>query len=55
VPLSGDARPLFQRVLSGEASRSKAAEFGRCRQERVRQVLINHADDPAVIVLRPAL
>jgi hypothetical protein len=54
VPLSGNARPLFQRVLSGAASPAEAAEFRRCWQERVRQLLIDHADDPAAIVLRPA-
>jgi hypothetical protein len=55
VPLSGNARPLFRRVLSGEACPSEAAEFRRCWQERVRQLLIDHADDPAVIGLRPAM
>jgi hypothetical protein len=54
VPLHAGARPLFQRVLGGEASPTEAREFRRLWQERVRQLLIDHADDPEVIRLTPA-
>ncbi|WP_445500672.1 FmdE family protein [Microvirga sp. G4-2] len=54
VPLHADARPLFQRVLGGEASPAEAQEFRRLWQERVRQ-LLDHADDPEVVLLTPAV
>jgi len=54
VPLHADARPLFQRVLGGEASPAEAQEFRRLWQERVRQLLIDHADDLEAIRLTPA-
>lgn len=54
VPLHADARPLFQRVLGGEASLAEAQEFRRLWQERVRQLLLDHADDPEVVLLTPA-
>jgi hypothetical protein len=53
-PLHADARPLFQRVLGGEASPAEAQEFRRLWQERVKQLLIDHADDPEVVLLTPA-
>ena len=53
MPPHADARPLFQRVLGGEASAAEAWEFRRLWQERVRQLLIDHADDPEVIRLTP--
>ena len=53
VPLHADARPLFQRALGGEASPAEAQEFRRLWQERVRQMLIDHADDPEVVPLKP--
>lgn len=53
VPLHADARPLFQRVLGGEASPAEAREFRRLWQERVRQLLVDHAEDSEVIRLIP--
>jgi hypothetical protein len=53
VPLHANARPLFQRVLGGEASPAEAQEFRRLWQDRVRQLLIDHADDPEVVRLTP--
>jgi len=53
VPLHADARPLFQRVLGGEASPAVAQEFRRLWQERVKQLLIDHADDSEVVLLTP--
>jgi hypothetical protein len=55
VPLQADARPLFQRLLGGEASPAEAQEFRRLWQERVRQLLIDCADDPEVVLLTPVL
>jgi len=55
VPLHADARPLFQRALGGEATPAEAQEFRRLWQERVRQLLLNHADDPEVVLLTPVL
>jgi hypothetical protein len=52
VLLHTNARPLFQRVLGGEASPMGAQEFRCLWQERVRQLLIDHAHDAEVIVLR---
>lgn len=54
VPLHADARPLLQRVVWDEASLEEAQEFRRLWQERVRQLLVDHADDPEVILLRPS-
>ncbi|WP_201861269.1 hypothetical protein [Microvirga soli] len=53
VPLHANARPLFQRVLGGEASPAEAQEFRRLWQDRVRQLLLDHADDPDVVLLTP--
>jgi hypothetical protein len=53
VPLHADARPLFQRVLGGEASPAEAQEFRRLWQDRVRQLLLDHADNPDVVLLTP--
>ncbi len=43
---------LMQKLLAGEASAVERAEFGRLWQERVRKILIEHADDPALIECR---
>lgn len=53
VPLPADARPLFQRVLGNVGPPEEAQEFRRLWQERVRQLLIDHADDPEVVLLVP--
>jgi len=53
VPLHADARPLFQRVLGNVASPEEAQEFRRLWQERVKQLLIDHADDSEVVLLTP--
>jgi hypothetical protein len=54
VPPHADARPLFQRVLGGETSPAEAQEFRQLWQELVRQLLIDHADDPEVVLLTTA-
>ncbi|MEE1609889.1 hypothetical protein [Microvirga sp. CF3016] len=52
VPLHADARSLFQRIVREEVSPGEAREFQRLWQERVRQLLIDHANDTDVILLR---
>jgi hypothetical protein len=42
-------RLLIQLVLSGQADAAQRREFGRAWQDRVRRMLIDHADDPAVV------
>jgi len=51
VPPVPECRVSLQRVLSGDASRDEAREFGLLWQERVRRMLIEHADDPDFIRL----
>ncbi|MEO7032165.1 MAG: FmdE family protein [Herbaspirillum sp.] len=47
----GDPRmiPLLQKTLQGAASTEETVEFGRLWQERVKTILLEHADDPEVI------
>lgn len=54
--VSADPRmaPLMQACLSGHASPAEARQFGELWQARVRRVLLEHGDDPAVFVVRPA-
>lgn len=49
VPLDARAMPLLQKTLAGAASAEESAEFGRLWQERVRKILLEHADDPALV------
>ncbi len=44
---------LMLRCLSGEASSSEANEFRMLWQDRVRRLLLDHADDPETIKLFP--
>ncbi len=43
---------LLQRCLTGQAGPEEALRFGAMWQERVRRVLIEHGEDPAVFVVR---
>jgi hypothetical protein len=52
VPASPDLAPLLQRCLAGIADASERREFGRLWQDRVRRLLLEHAEDPAVFVVR---
>lgn len=45
---------LMQRCLSGEAGPDESLRFGTLWQDRVRRILIDHGEDPAVFVVRPA-
>ncbi|TVO58637.1 FmdE family protein [Denitromonas halophila] len=49
VPADPAMRPLMSRVLSGQASPQETATFGALWQARVRAILIDHGDDPAVV------
>ncbi len=49
VPFDPRTSPLLQKTLSGSASADEVAEFGRLWQERVRKILLEHADDPDLI------
>lgn len=53
VPGDPRAMQLMPRCLQGAASAEELEQFGAAWQERVRRLLLEHADDPAVIVLEP--
>lgn len=50
-PVAADPmmRPLMQLSMTGQANAAQRREFGRLWQDRVRRLLIDHADDPAVV------
>ncbi|HEY9112040.1 MAG TPA: hypothetical protein VIM92_09735 [Rhodanobacteraceae bacterium] len=52
VPADPMQRLLMQLVLTGQADNAQRREFGRLWQDRVRRMLIEHADDPAVVKVR---
>ncbi|TAN06227.1 MAG: hypothetical protein EPN36_04740 [Rhodanobacteraceae bacterium] len=54
APVPGDPmlRPLMQLAMAGQADAAQRREFGRLWQDRVRRMLIDHADDPAVVKIR---
>ena len=52
VPPSPELQALLPKVLAGDASDAQRAEFGRLWQMRVKRILIDHADDPALIACR---
>lgn len=54
VPADPRMRELLGLCIGGAASEEQKREFGRLWQERVRALLLDHADDPDVIVVRPA-
>ena len=49
VPADPMLRPLMQLTLTGQADAAQKREFGRLWQDRVRRMLLVHADDPAVV------
>lgn len=49
VPPDPALPPLMQKVAGGMASAEEAAEFGRLWQDRVRRILLDHADDPELV------
>ena len=52
VPVDPSQRGLLTLILQDQADPVQRREFGRVWQERVRQVLIDHADDPRVVRVR---
>ena len=53
-PPSPEMPPLMARVIGGTASEAERAEFARLWQDRVRRILLQDADNPALVVLRVA-
>nr|WP_275584630.1 hypothetical protein [Stenotrophomonas sp. NLF4-10] len=53
VPADVPLRPLLASALADDASDATRAEFARVWQGRVRRLLLEHANDPAVIQVRP--
>jgi hypothetical protein len=53
-PVPGDPmqRTLMELVMTGRADAVQRREFGRLWQDRVRRMLLVHADDPAVVKVR---
>lgn len=51
--VGGDPRTgiLLRQILEGQASSQEAAEFAALWQDRVRRILIDHADDPELVVV----
>ena len=49
VPPAPQQRALMARALAADASDEERAAFGSVWQDRVRRLLLEHADDPAVI------
>lgn len=54
VPLDPAARGLLQRILAGAAGEAERDEFRAVWQERVRRLLVDHADDPRLVRLTDA-
>ena len=54
VPADAQMAPLMQRCLGGMAGPDEARLFRELWQARVRRVLLDHGNDPAVFAIRPA-
>lgn len=52
VPMPPEAWPLMSSMLAGRASDAERTEFARLWQMRVKRILIDHYDDPALVVCR---
>lgn len=53
VPAEPHMGELMAACITGRADDAAQREFGRLWQERVRAILVDHARDPQVIVVRP--
>ena len=49
VPWPEEMRLLIAKVFAEQASREEQARFAQLWQERVRQMLLDRADDPALV------
>jgi len=52
VPAPPEMQALMPKLLAGAASAAEKAEFGRLWQMRVKRILIDHFDDPELVVCR---
>lgn len=52
VPMAPELQELMAKALDGTASAQERKEFGRHWQMRVKRILIDHCDDPALLVCR---
>jgi len=50
VPAPAELQDLMPKLLAGSASDTERTEFGRLWQMRVKRILIDHCDDPALVV-----
>lgn len=53
VPAPANLRPLMTAALDPQATPEHRATFGQAWQDRVKSLLLDHADDPAVIRVTP--
>ncbi|TAM99336.1 MAG: hypothetical protein EPN45_16145 [Rhizobiaceae bacterium] len=49
VPPARDMMTLLPKAVTGQANESEQARFGALWQERVERMLVEHADDPALV------
>ncbi len=54
VPAPAELQALMPKLLAGTASAAETTEFGRLWQMRVKRILIDHGDDPALVECRDA-
>ena len=52
VPAPPELQALMPKLLAGAASDAERAAFGRLWQMRVKRILIDHLNDPELIVIR---
>ncbi len=52
VPAPPELQALMPKMLAGAASDAERTEFGRLWQLRVKRILIDHCDDPALVACR---
>jgi hypothetical protein len=53
VPASRHLSLLMAKCLSNTANQTETAEFRQLWQERVRRILLEHGNDPAVFIVAP--
>lgn len=53
VPAPPELQVLMPRLVSGAASAEEGKEFGGLWQMRVKRILIDHFDDPKLVVIAP--
>lgn len=54
VPAPPELQELMPKLLAGAASAADKTEFGRLWQMRVKRILIDHFDDPELVLCQPA-